>query len=139
MQINLVKHGGVLIPSLAADEAALSTISRGEIVSAKITKPRNSAHNRKFFALLQIVVENTDYENSEQVLHLLKLKLGHYDAIVSTNGKVVYMPKSISFAKMDQAKFNEFYNQSINIVLRDFLTDWKNEQINNAIDQVVRF
>jgi len=139
VKINLIKHGGVLLPSLPDDELALSSLKRGEIITATIAKSRNSAFNRKFFALLGIVVENTEYINTEQVLHLLKLKLGHYDEIINTNGKVIYAPKSISFGKMSPDEFSKFYNQSINIILRDFLTDWKDGQINEAINQVVRF
>ena len=139
MIINLVKRSGVLMPSLDADELLLDSISRGEVVQAKISRPRNGAHHRKFFAMIQIVVANSDYENSDQVLHLLKLKLGYFEQVINTNGQVTYLPRSISFAKMDQSNFNEFYNQSINIVLRDFLTDWKNSDIENAINEIIRF
>jgi len=131
--------GGVLAPSLPDDEIALSSLKRGEIVEVTLKKPRNSAFNRKYFAMLQIVVDNTEYDNSEQILHLLKLKLGYYDEIISTNGKVVYIPKSISFAKMTPDEFSRFYNQSINIILRDFLTSWKDSDIDSAINQIIRF
>ena len=139
MKINLIKHGGVLLPSLPDDELALESIKRGEIVTATIVRSRNSAFHRKYFALLGVVVENTDYLNTEQVLHLLKLKLGHYETIVNTNGQAIYIPKSISFGKMSPDEFSKFYNQSINIILRDFLTDWKDDQIDKAINQVVQF
>lgn len=139
MKISLIKVGGVLAPSLPDDEIALSSLKRGEIVEVTLKKPRNSAFNRKYFAMLQIVVDNTEYDNSEQILHLLKLKLGYYDEIISTNGKVVYIPKSISFAKMTPDEFSRFYNQSINIILRDFLTSWKDSDIDSAINQIIRF
>lgn len=139
MLINLVKRNGVLMPSLPEDELALQSIKQGEIVAVKLTKPRNSAFNRKYFALLQIVVDNTDYSNTDQILHLMKLKLGYFDQIVNTNGKVVCIPKSISFAKMDSEKFNQFYNQSINIILRDFLPKWNNENIDLAVNQIIGF
>lgn len=139
MKINLIKIHGVLAPSLPDDELALESIKRGEIVTVNITRSRNSQFNRKFFALLNIVVENTDYLNTDQILHLLKLKLGHYDEVISTNGKVVYIPRSISFAKMSPDEFNKFYNQSITIILRDFLTNWHEANIDKAINQVVVF
>ena len=139
MKINLIKIHGVLAPSLPDDELALESIKRGEIVTVNVTRSRNSQFNRKFFALLNIVVENTEYLNTDQILHLLKLKLGHYDEVISTNGKVVYIPRSISFAKMSPDEFSKFYNQSINIILRDFLTNWKDSDIDSAINQIVRF
>lgn len=139
MKIRLIKTGGVLIPSLPEDELALENIKRGQIVEAELKRPRNAKFHKKFFALIGIVVENTEYENAEQVLHLIKLKLGHFDYIVNTNGKQIYIPKSISFSKMDNDSFNKFYNQTVNIVLRDFLTNWKNSDIDAAIDQISRF
>ena len=93
MKISLIKMHGVLAPSLPDDELALESIKRGEIVTVNVTRSRNSQFNRKFFALLNIVVENTEYLNTDQILHLLKLKLGHYDEVVSTNGKIVYIPR----------------------------------------------
>ena len=139
MKIRLEKHGGVLIPSLPEDELALERIKRGQIVETELKRPRNAKFHKKYFALLGIVLENTKYDTNEQLLHLIKLKLGHYETIINTNGKVIYIPKSISFSSMYDDDFNKFYNNTVNIVLRDFLTNWQDSDIQNAIDQVVRF
>jgi len=139
MKIRLEKHGEVLIPSLPDDELALKSIKRGQIVEIELKRPRNAKFHKKFFALIGIVLENTEYDTSEQILHLIKLKLGYYETIINTNGKVIYIPKSISFSSMDNDDFNNFYNKAVNIVLRDFLINWENSDINTAIQQVARF
>lgn len=139
MKIRLEKQGEVLIPSLPADADALAAIRQHQIVEVELKRPRNAKFHKKFFALLGIVLENTDYDTIEQVLHLIKLKLGHFQLIVNTNGKEVYIAKSISFRSMDQDTFNKFYNKAVDIVLRDFLVNWESGDIANAIDKVVRF
>ena len=128
------------MPSLPDDIASLESIPQGCIVEVELKRPRNAKFHKKFFALIGIVVDNHDnYSTTEQVLHIIKLKLGHYQTIINTNGKLIYIPKSISFSSMDQDTFNKFYNNTVDIVLRDFLTNWKNEDIMRAIDEVSRF
>jgi len=137
--INLIRKGDYFVPSLEEDLEKLTKVKFGEIIQVTFKKPRNSKFHRKFFALLQIVVGNTDYKNVNQVLMLMKLKLGYFEFIVNTNGKLVYMPKSISFGKMDEIEFQIFYKQAIHKVLSDFLTNWEEEHVNQAIEQVIRF
>ena len=139
MKITVRREGDLLAPVLPSDIEALENIKQGQLVTVELKRSRNLKFHAKFFALIQIVVDNTDYLNSEEVLHLLKLKLGHYDTIVNTNGKYIYKPKSISFGKMDQDTFNRFYNLSVDVILRDFLTNWEDDDIQAAIDEVVRF
>lgn len=139
MKINLIKHYQVLLPSLPQDAELLESIKFGEILEIDIKRPRNGKFHRKFFALLQVVKDRTDYDNVEQILHLLKLKLGYYEMIVNTNGKPVYYPKSISFAKMEQPEFEQFYNQSVNVILRDFVPNLTRQDIDEAVNRIIRF
>lgn len=139
MKVRLVKQYQILLPSLPEDAEALASIANGEVIEIEFKAPRNGKFHRKFFALLGVVVDGTDYDNVEQILHLLKLKLGHYENIINTNGKVVYFPKSISFAKMNQIEFERFYNQSVNIILRDFLQNWTKDDIDRAVERIIRF
>jgi hypothetical protein len=139
MRIRLEKKGEALIPSLPIDEIALGGVKQNQIVEVELKRPRNAMFHKKFFALIGIVLENTEYQNSEQVLHLIKIKLGYYDTVINTDGEVFYMPRSISFSSMDNDSFGMFYNDTVDIVLSDFLTNWQDSDIQNAIDQVVRF
>lgn len=139
MKISLIPLHGGLFGAWEDDEESIKRLTDGKLYTIDIKKVRNPNFHAKFFALLKIVVDNTDYINTEQVLILLKLKLGHYDKIINTNGKIVYAPKSISFSKMDDIEFEKFYNNCIKIILRDFLQHWESETIQKAIDQIVRF
>lgn len=137
-RINLIKRSGVFIPSLPEDEIKISKIKSGTIIEAEIKCPRNSKFHRKFFALLQVVLDGADYDNVNQILILLKFKLGHYDKIENTNGKIIYSPKSISFASMDNIEFQQFYNQAVDKIISDFLPSWKREDVDKAVDHILR-
>jgi hypothetical protein len=139
MKIRLKKIGDLLSPALPCDAEYTDKLKQGEIIEVNSKRPRQAWRHDKYFALLHIVVDNTDYIKVEQVLTLIKLKLGHFETIINTNGKVVYKEKSISFGSMDEDTFRIFYNDTVNVVLRDFLTNWEDEDIQTAIDEVVRF
>ena len=56
------------------------------------------------------------------------MKAGFYKRILTEKGEF-YMPKSISFSKMDQIEFESFYDKMINQVI-DYLGCDKEDLIN---------
>jgi len=72
-------------------------------------------------ALLNLVFNNQDkYSSFDDLLVEIKLQCGHYTEHVTEGGKLCYIPKSISFGKMDQVAFDAFYAKMEQVVLRDF-------------------
>lgn len=103
----------------AADERALHVMRRvpvGEMVLCKITNPRNLAHHKKFMKLISIFWEAAgDWSSPYAVLIELKVRLGHVQEVkIRETGEVVSVPRSISFASMDQTQFEEFYEKALN-------------------------
>ncbi len=116
------------------DADALKKIKIGEVVKAEITKPRNVKFHRKFMALMQLVFENqTQYAVFEDLLIEVKLKTGHYTEHITTNGVLIYVPKSISFASMDEYEFNDFYTKALNILGK--LIKIETEDLRKQVDQ----
>ena len=117
MEIFLTKTPDGLKPFSDNDYDLLKKIKIGEVVRAEITKPRNLLFHKKFMALVRLVFDNQDrYDNIEDLLVELKLKAGHYQEHITTKGKIVYVPKSISFSAMDEYAFGEFYTNALNIL-----------------------
>lgn len=120
-EILLIKTISGLKPSDEKSEEALKRFKIGDIVKTKISKPRNIKFHRKYFKLLDVVLENQErYSNTEELLVAVKLKLGLYDTITTLNGKIAPVLHSISFAKMDEIKFSELYTNTL-MILADFL------------------
>ena len=109
MKIDLIKINNNLVPSLPDDEEKIAKWPRGTICQVDYKRPRNAAFNRKFHALIHVVFVNQEkYRNKEDLLIEIKLKCGHYQEHITTKGKVIYIPKSISFASMDDVEFSMF-------------------------------
>jgi len=102
MKIYLIKRNdGVFIPAYNSDHENVKKIHAGEMVSAEIKRPRNILFHRKFFALLNMGFSNQDhYDIFEDFKNIMIMKTGYYHSIITKKG-LVYIPKSISFAKMD--------------------------------------
>ena len=74
----------------------------------------------KMGGIIDLVVENTDYTKA-QVLHLVKMGVGHVDW-VSFNGQLVPVPKSISYHDMpDNAEFKKFFDDAVDFICRKII------------------
>ena len=93
-----------------------SKLKVGKYYKVKLVKAhRNVHHHKKFFAILKVVMDNTEvFPNTEILLSYLKIKAGH-SYIVKTKNEVLQFPKSISFDKMSQDEFAKFYDKSLDI------------------------
>ena len=133
-------QGGQLVPDDDATVVAMQKIKTGEVISVDYKKPRNYKFHKKFMALMQIVFDNQEkYHCMEDVLTEIKLQAGHYEEHISLGGKIIYRPKSIAFAAMDEVEFGEFYNKALDIVLKFFLKESNERELNQMVDQVVGF
>lgn len=118
----------------------LQKLKAGEVVRVEYKRPRNVQFHRKFMALVNLVFDNQDkYANREDLLTELKLQVGHYEEHITLGGKVIYQPKSISFASMDNDEFSTFYSKVVDVVLRFFLTDMEEDELHNMVDSVLGF
>lgn len=93
----------------------LRKVKVGEIVQCELNKPRNLAHHRKFWALLNVFwAAAGDWSSPYGVLIELKVRLGHVqEVLIRETGEIVKVPKSISFAQMDQNEFDTFYERAL--------------------------
>jgi hypothetical protein len=108
----------------------------GRIVEVRARRPRNPQHHRKLFALLSLVVDNTElFANTDDALVGLKavMGFGRWERIKGTS-KDMFYPQSIAFDAMSQDDFNEFYDAAIAAVRRWWLPVNDNE-LRQAIEE----
>jgi len=109
------------------------TLEPYSIAQATITIPRNLAHHRKFFALLNVVYKSCgNWKSVDHMLIELKFRLGMVELVTFANNTLIKVPASISFAKMDQAEFNKFYDRAL-VELCDMAGGIKEDELRNAI------
>src|SRR5678816_2116707 len=108
-------HAG-LVPDSEADEERLKRFKFGEVVRAKVSKPRNYEHHKKLFALLNLIAQNSDvYNTVPKALTVLKILTGHVEFIADPRtGELIAEPKSIDYEALDQIEFSEWYEAAVN-------------------------
>lgn len=95
----------------------------GQTVAMNARRPRNPAHHRKLFALLGLVVDNTElFANTDDALVGLKAITGHgrWERIAGTS-KDIFYADSIAFDAMSQDEFEGFYDAAVAAVRRWWL------------------
>lgn len=140
MIVYLIKDGaGNLIPTdNNSRDYVRDKIPVGQPIRASLKKARNYKHHRKFFALLRLVLENTEkFESQEELLDWLKLKT-HWvrtREITTKDGDTmtVYIPRSISFDDMDQDQFEAFYDRAVNKILEEVLTGMSERELDREM------
>ena len=130
----------------AADEAAtesLRSLAPGEIYRVKLTRPRNLKFHRLFFALLTVVHSNLSdgmlakYPTVDRLLWEIKLQTGRFDMHETLGDKMVPIPKSISFARMDQGKFDKFFTAALGVVRKFIIPGISERELRDAIDDEI--
>lgn len=106
-----------LIPYNNSSVAWINKQKPGTVISADVKSDRNLKLHRKYWALCNLVSQNSEvYTSPEMVSDICKLKLGLVDYRIVVNGEVIIKTKSISFDKMPQEDFDIFYKQALNVM-----------------------
>jgi hypothetical protein len=112
------KRGASLVIVDEEGLEALRTVPDGRDVMVEFKRSRNPRHHRLLFALLNLCVERLDaFPTTDLALTALKIGCGHFDAFIDKeSGRSFYVPRSISFAAMDQTSFAKFFDDAIQLI-----------------------
>lgn len=131
----------------------MKSLEAGEISLLEFIIPRNGKFHRKYFALLDVgfdawtpnrkhktykgrVVE----KNREQFREDIIILAGFYEQTFDLHGRMKIRAKSIAFAKMDDAEFEELYQATVTVLLREILTTYKDrDEVDRVVEQIVGF
>ena len=133
-----------LVPLDDMDWEVKKQLRLGSDVRVHVTMPRNVKFHRKFFALLNITLDNLLETTQQQLritttnrlLDVLKIRMGFYD-IVQIDGRNVLELHSISFAKMDEYAFGKFYDQAVTEILSFFLKGTDRNELLQEVEQFI--
>jgi len=108
--------GGTLAPIGPEDFAALCKLPcTGEDLYVEVKRPRNGAHHRLYWTMCQRIAEAIGSE-AENVSDILKISTGYCTIIKTATYGEVRLPKSISFAAMDQTGFSSFFERCVQVI-----------------------
>lgn len=113
-----IRQGTYSLSAADPESAAqLAKVPRGTLVHVEVRQPRNIAHHRLFWALVHRIADGIGCD-AEALADHLKVRAGHVRTVNTQLGVKEY-PASISFAAMDQAKFSDFFNRCVTIIVED--------------------
>ncbi len=118
------------VPVSAAARAFHAATKPDKTVELKGRRPRSPGHHRKLFALLGLLVDNTEeFANTDDALIGLKAVLGHgtWKKLHPKADRELFVPSSIAFENMDQTSFESFYDLAIAAVNRWWIPSGESE------------
>jgi hypothetical protein len=121
-EIAMRKQGGRLVPvdDMSAEEMARLPVNKDLLVTVRA--PRNLRHHRLAWALAQKLSDACDFlPDRESAMEFLKLKARHIRLIHDALGRTHILPRSISFAAMDQAAFTRLFDRMVWIVCNEII------------------
>ena len=142
MKILLVNTLDGLKPMYDEDFNEKKKLKIGKAYEADIKLIRNYEFHKKYFSLLNIA---WNYLNEKQQLFFnnnfnvfrksIEIIAGHCEKIYNYTLKSwIDIPKSISFDSMDEAEFQELYNNVRDILLQTYLKHITEKQFNEILD-----
>ncbi len=148
--VYLQNTGVGLVPSSEQDKEALGVMRLGEIVKAKISRPRNIKLHRKFFALLNIGFDawepsEKEYrghpvqKNFERFRHDVVIAAGFYAISPDINGNPRAIAKSLRFGTMKEAEFERVYSKVADVLLQRILTSYTKEDLDEVVEKILGF
>ena len=107
-----------------SDERAreiLKGVAIGTALEVEIRRPRNLQFHRLFWALCTTIAESVPgFRSSQEVCDVLKIATGHYTTV---RGKtdIYRLPKSISFAAMQEPEFRAFFDKCCQVICEGWI------------------
>lgn len=116
MKINLIKSlDNSFKIAFSGDYETAKKIKVNVPYEFEFKNQRNINFHRKWFALLNLVVDNTEkFKDVNHLRMILAIECGWYEELINPlSGEVTIVPKSISFSSMGQDEFSELYSKSL--------------------------
>ena len=101
----------------AAFKKKVDALEPGEIYQLTVLFPRNQKLHGLHFALLSTIFDNQEqFADLDQLRAWLQVGAGHCEFVPGPKGRMVALPKSISFRAIDDADFQAHHE-----AVKDFL------------------
>ena len=139
LDIPMRREGNHLVPvdAVAAEMFAEIPANTGVMVTIKV--PRNLRHFRLAWVLADIVSKSCDWlSDRETAMNWLKIRARHVRMIHDPmHNTTAIVPKSISFASLDQAAFKRVFDRMINVVITEIIPGMSEQSLRAELENIV--
>lgn len=109
------RSGDNLVPDGAESFAEFAKLPVRKLLRVEVRYARSGPQHRLYWELCRRIAHAVGAE-PENVSDLLKIETGHCSVIHSKTYGELRLPRSISFAGMEQVAFNEFFEKCVNVI-----------------------
>lgn len=113
-----------LTPSTALDVAPLRRTGwrHGDVVTVEFNRPRSGPRHRLVMGMLRFVHENQErFETFEELRAFLALQTSFVIEVIDRKtGEIQRVPRSWSYAEMDELEFAALHEELVPIILGEF-------------------
>lgn len=138
LELLLIREGTKLAAADPISFEAIETIKLKEVVTASVRRSRNPRHHKKLFALLNVVFPHQNqFANIQDLLAALKVATGYFEQGKTIDGLPYIVPKSISFASLDQTGFEQVYEKFLDIIVNKILPAVNRDELADQVNQIL--
>ena len=141
---------GILVPADEQSAKFVGKLIKNDVVTSDFVKPRNYRFHKKWFALVKFSYDNwTPPEIKHQGSFVKKdfdtfrnniiILTGHSKVVFNLNGSFEVIPKSISFAKMNDEEFKVLYDKTKVVILDNILINYTSDDLRQVVAKLEQF
>lgn len=132
-----VNRLGSLVPVDQHGRDAMAKVKIGSQVQVEVKRARNPKQHRLYWALINLIHgQQSRYTTHDQLSNALKCAVGWCDEIELKDGRIMAIPKSIAFANMKQAEFEQFFDAVIKLVITKILPGVKEADLRSELEEM---
>jgi hypothetical protein len=137
-EVLIVREGTKLAAADPISAEAIAGIKLRETVTASIRRSRNPKRHRKLWALLTVVYDSQSvFATKEDLLNAIKLATGLFETGLTVDRVPYVVPQSISFAAMDQNRFEQRYEKVLEVILTKIVPNASAEGLSNRVQEII--
>jgi hypothetical protein len=120
-----IDYQNKIIPLYDSDHEVLRKVKKNTPLKFTVVKERYYEFHKKVMALFNLGFENQEKINSfDNYRKIVTMKAGFFTTEVTDRG-TVYFADSISYANMDQDKFEELFSRLLDVIAKQLDTEPK--------------
>ena len=124
------------------DDAARDVLRRvpvGDVVRVDVQRPRSHKNLRRWWALMNLIAQNSDTVKSPEQAHdLVKILAGHCTHIISkSTGEIYQVADSIAFGRLSEDEFQDVWRRAVRAVTEHILPGITDDEIEAEILQII--
>lgn len=123
-------------PATDSDVETLRRFKIGDVMRADVVKPRSYQFHKLAFALLTLTFNSQNrYAKFEHFRAAVQIAAGHVEELITLDGEVYLVPKSISYEALDQVEFERVFAEMMRVCADEFLAGTKHSILRAEVER----